>query len=201
MNSIQAILDFWFEGVDDTTPIETKKNPFKKWFLTDPAFDQEIRKRFQGDLINAAAGQYQDWEATPQGILALILLFDQFSRNMYRNTPKMHAFDPLACRLCLSLLKCHQDQDLPLIYRLFAYMTLMHAEDAEKQQLSVQQFKQLVEESKIKNPSNTHYYFYSLDCAKRHCATIERFSRFPHRNRILGRTSTPQELEFLRSVH
>lgn len=192
------ILDFWFEGINDATPIDKRQRPFRKWFTKDAALDQEIRDRFEGDLNNARAGKYREWEQSPRSALALILLYDQFTRNMYRDTFKMYLADALAQELTLQLTSGQKERTLNLIERVFVYMPLMHAEDIQAQRLSVGYFAELVEESKKKNPGNTHYYSYSLDYANRHYAIIERFGRFPHRNAILGRTSTPEEIEFLK---
>lgn len=198
MDRIQTILQFWFEGIDDSTPIDKGKRPFSKWFRADKALDQEIRERFESVLNNALMGKYQDWEKSPQGSLALILLYDQFTRNMYRDTPRMYAGDASARELTLRLTLEQKERTLDFIERVFVYMPLMHAEDIQAQYLSVRHFAGLVEESKNKNPGNTHYYNYSLDYANRHRAIIERFGRFPHRNRTLGRASTPEEVEFLK---
>jgi len=191
------ILAFWFEGIDDSTPIDKGKRPFNKWFKTDKALDQEIQQRFAADLNNALTGKYQDWEESPQGSLALILLYDQFTRNMYRDTPKMYMADARAGKLALGLTSGQKEHTLYFVEQVFVYMPLMHAEDINAQRLSVRHFAELVEESKNKNPGNTHYYSYSLDYANRHRAIVERFGRFPHRNKILGRVSTPEEIEFL----
>ncbi|MBI5149158.1 MAG: DUF924 domain-containing protein [Candidatus Omnitrophica bacterium] len=198
MNRIQAILQFWFEGVDDSTPIDKSKRPFNKWFNAGKVLDQEIRERFESDLDSALIGEYKAWEESVTGALALILLYDQFTRNMYRDTPRIYTGDALARELTLRLTTGRKERTLDLIERTFIYMPLMHAEDLKSQKLSVQCFAGLVEESQKKNPDNTHYYRYSLDYANRHCAIVERFGRFPHRNKILGRTSTPEEIEFLK---
>ena len=197
MDRIDAILQFWFEGIDDAAPIDKRKRPFQKWFAKDAALDQEIRQRFEADLNNALAGKYKDWERSAKGALALVLLYDQFTRNMYRDTPGMYAGDASAQELTLWLTADKKERKLNFIERIFVYMPLMHAEDIATQRLSVRYFSQLVEESKVKNPRNIHYYTYSLDYANRHRAIIERFGRFPYRNKILGRTSTPEEIEFL----
>lgn len=198
MDRIQVILDFWFQGVDDSTPIDKGKRPFSKWFKGGKALDREIRERFESDLNNALTGKYQDWEESPQGSLALILLCDQFTRNMYRDTPKMYMADGRAGKLAVGLTSGQKEHTLYFVERVFVYMPLMHAEDIKSQHLSVQYFRELAEESRDKSPDNTHYYNYSLDYANRHRAIIERFGRFPHRNKILGRASTPEEIEFLK---
>lgn len=198
MSRIDIILDSWFEGVDDETVIDKGRPPFKKWFAKDAALDRQIRQRFEDDLNNALAGTCQDWEQSARGALALILLYDQFTRNIYRDTPGMYKADAPAQGLTLRLTAGGKERKLNLVERIFVYMPLMHAEDIPKQRLSVECFRRLMEESKIRNPQNTHYYSYSLDYANRHCAIVERFGRFPHRNAILGRTSTAEEIEFLK---
>ena len=198
MNLPADILAFWFEGVDDSTPIDKGKRPFNKWFKAGKALDREIRERFEGDLNNAFAGKYKEWEQSPRGALAVVLLYDQLTRNMYRDTPGMYMADAPAQELALQLTSGKKERTLSLIERVFVYMPLMHAEDIRAQCLSVGYFTELVEESRKKNPGNTHYYSYSLDYANRHYVIIERFGRFPHRNKILGRTSTSEEIEFLK---
>ncbi len=149
------ILAFWFEGVDDSTPIDKGKRPFNKWFKTSKALDQEIRERFEPDLDSALIGEYKKWEESTQGALTLILLYDQFPRNMYRATPRMYTGDTLARGLTLRLTMERKERALKLIEGTFIYMPLMHAEDLESQKLSVQCFAGLAEESKKKNPDNT----------------------------------------------
>ena len=150
---MQTILQFWFGGVDDSTPIDKGQRPFSKWFRADKALDQEIRERFESDLNNALTGKYQDWEKSPQGSLALILLYDQFTRNMYRDTPKMYMADALAWKLALRLTSGQKEHTLYFVERVFVYMPLMHAEDVHAQRLSVRYFAELVEESKTKIPA------------------------------------------------
>ncbi|MCK4881905.1 MAG: DUF924 domain-containing protein [Candidatus Omnitrophica bacterium] len=188
MDKIDLILDYWFEGVSDATAIDKKSSPFKKWFIKDEQVDDEIRERFEADLTKAADGEYKDWEGSARGRLALILLYDQFSRNIYRDMPRMYAYDALALDLTLRSIDQQWDRELSLIQRTFLYMPLMHFEDPTLQQLSVKCFTGLVEESKAKIPANTHYYEYSLKYAKGHYDTVLQFGRFPHRDAILNRT-------------
>lgn len=196
MDQIQVILYFWFEGVDDATLIDKNKPPFRGWFAKDVSFDKEIQDRFEGDLTEAAQGKRQAWEKTPEGKLALILLFDQFARNIYRDTEKMYAFDALAQKLALSMLANNENSVLPLIRQVFVYMPLTHAEDRELQKLSVRCFEQLVDLSRQARPDNSAYFAYHLKYARRHLDIVERFGRFPHRNGILGRASTQEELKW-----
>ena len=187
MNKIDTILDYWFEGVDDKTKIDVKNMPFKKWFIKNEKMDEEIRRQFESDILAAADGQYKGWEDTARGRLALIILFDQFSRNMYRDTAQMYAYDPLALKLTLGALGQDKEQELLLIERTFLYMPLMHSEDLKRQQLSLKCFSRLVAESKVKNPDNMHYYEYTLKYAQEHHDTVAQSGRFPHRDSILSR--------------
>jgi uncharacterized protein (DUF924 family) len=185
---VNAILDFWFEGVDDATPINKNALPFRKWFAKTPGLDEDIRQQFVEDLREAADGEYKGWEETARGRLALVLLFDQFSRNIYRGTEQMYAYDALALELVLRAMHQGKEHDLPLIYQVFLYMPLMHFEDVEMQRLSVENFKRLVKESQGKDPDNTHYYEYSLKYAQEHHDTVVKFGRFPHRDVVLKRS-------------
>ena len=146
---------------------------------------QRIRRKFEADLLKAAEGGYKDWENSPRGRLALIILFDQFSRNIYRDTEKMYAADALALALMLRVVDQDKDQELMLIERAFLYLPLMHCEDVQLQQRSVECFTRLVEEIKITNADNAHYYEYSLKHAKEHHDTVAKFDRFPNLDVIL----------------
>ena len=187
MDRIKTILDFWFEGVDDATPIATSKMPFKKWFTQDKALDDEIRRQFEPDLGQAAAGGSKEWERTAQGRLALIILFDQFSRNMYRGSAKMYAYDPPALELVMRTIDEGKEKDYPLIHRTFLYLPLMHSENLSAQKLSVERYQNLVRESRQTFPSNTHYYEYTLKYAVEHHDTVAASGRFPYRDKVLQR--------------
>ncbi|MDP2652891.1 MAG: DUF924 family protein [Candidatus Omnitrophota bacterium] len=198
MDKIEQILQFWFRGLSDETAVDRKVPPFSLWFAKNDDFDREIRDTFGADWEKASRREYREWEDTPRGRLALIILFDQFSRNMFRNTPKMFATDPLALELALRSIPEGADIRLQLIERTFAYMPLMHSEELQVQKLALERFQSLVDEARLKIPGNVSYYEYSLGYARRHHDIIERFGRFPHRNLVLNRISTPEEIEFLR---
>lgn len=187
MTRAEEILEFWFHAITDKTPINKDLSPFNMWFAKNAKVDFEICEKFEGDLNLAKMGKYKKWEETSEGRLALIVLFDQFSRNIYRGSAKAFEADPLALDVALRSIKEGVDRELQLIERVFLYMPLMHAEDLEMQKLSVQQFENLVGESKDKNPQNSSYFEYTLKFAKEHCAAIERFGHFPSRNAISNR--------------
>jgi uncharacterized protein (DUF924 family) len=95
MERIDTILQFWFEEITDATRIDKNKSPFRNWFAKNDIFDSEIKRNFENDLLAAAKGEYSSWLKDPRGVLALIILFDQFSRNIYRGTARSFEFDPL----------------------------------------------------------------------------------------------------------
>ena len=199
MADADSIHSYWFRGLNDLDIIDKGSPRVQWWFRKDDLIDREIRDLFEDDVKKANSGAYGDWETTARGQLSLILLFDQFPRNIYRNTPQMFETDPQALRLTLRSIGEKKDLELQLVERLFVYMPLMHAEDLTIQELSLQCFESLVNKSQEKNPRSTSYYEYSFDYAQRHQQIIERFGRFPHRNAILGRGSTSEELEFLKN--
>jgi len=192
MISQADILQFWFgKSPDDLRVIEEKAS---MWWSKDRAVDEEIRYRFNESLENLTAGTLAHWQETPRGLLAMIILADQFSRNIHRNHPASFSQDPVALSLCQEGLEKKMDLQLRPIERVFFYMPLEHAESLELQRQSVELFKNLL----INMPGEYCRKFNSyVDFAVNHHDIIIRFGRFPHRNRILGRQSTPEEIEFL----
>ena len=182
----QDVLDFWFLPPDNRDYGQARG----EWFRKDDAFDAHIRARF-GTLIDAAIeGGLRAWEATPHGALARLIVLDQFTRNVYRGTPRAFAGDAQALALAVALTQAGQDQLLPPMLRAFAYLPFEHAEDLAMQARAVELF-QLLSQAQ---PG----FDGMLDYAQRHQEVIARFGRFPHRNAMLGRPSTPEEVEFLR---
>jgi uncharacterized protein (DUF924 family) len=180
------ILFFWFGNPRDEEAYYEERR--KLWFAADPQADQDIKNRFLSDYEQAVAGQLQQWRDTPHTMLALILLFDQFPRNMFRGNPQAFATDAQARALTRHLLQTGADVRLHPAERLFVYMPLMHSEDLAQQRQSVMLFRQLAQNDPHVN---------AVSYAERHLEIIERFGRFPHRNVILGRPSTQEELDFL----
>ncbi len=182
----QDVLDFWFLPPDNRDYGQARG----EWFRKDDAFDAHIRARF-GTLIDAAIeGGLRAWDATPHGALARLIVLDQFTRNIYRGTPRAFAGDAQALALAVALTQAGQDQLLPPMLRAFAYLPFEHAEDLAMQARAVELF-QLLSQAQ---PG----FDGMLDYAQRHQEVIARFGRFPHRNAMLGRPSTPEEVEFLR---
>jgi uncharacterized protein (DUF924 family) len=173
-DTIAGILDFCFvEG------------PASRWFVKDAAFDAEVHARF-ADLHEAAvAGDFDHWQDTAEGCVALCVLLDQAPRNLFRYDPRSFASDAAARAVTRHALERKLDRDLSQEQRGFLYLPLEHSENLADQEESVRLFTGLAE-----NPEG-------LDYAVRHHDIIARFGRFPHRNAILGRANTPEETEFL----
>lgn len=151
------------------------------WFGVNEQLDQRIKKEFETDIYKAKNGGYQEWNEVPEGRLALILMFDQFTRNIYRKTSKMYENDKLALALAINTIDLKLDEQLPLLYRIFIYMPLMHAEDIDMQKLSVEKFEKLYLLSKNKCPLNAPYYLYHLNFARKFLTEFEVNGHFLHR--------------------
>jgi uncharacterized protein (DUF924 family) len=186
------ILEFWFGSNPDEAAVPQEKAAL--WWGKSAAADLEIRQRFGALLHQAAAGELCEWQAMPRGRLALILLTDQFPRSVYRGSPQAFAYDGHALAWCLGGIEERLDLRLRPIERVFFYLPLEHAESLERQQQSVKLFSELVG---LVAPEQKETFEEYHNFAVRHRDIIARFGRFPHRNRILGRTSTPEELAFL----
>lgn len=181
----QAVLDFWF-GAEHTPEFGTLR---AEWFRKDPAFDAAIAGRFGAQVELALCGELTDWETQPAGALARILLLDQFTRNLFRDTAQAFAGDALALKAARTLVDAGQDAALRPEQRVFAYLPFEHSEDMAMQEESMRLFTRLAAEA----PALAGY----LDYAHRHHVVVARFGRFPHRNEALGRASTSEELAFL----
>lgn len=173
MNHINSVLDFWFREIDTAA-----------WWKKDAAFDQLIRERFNALHHVAIAGELYAWRSTPQGRLAEIILIDQFSRNIFRDQPASFQHDVVALVLCQEAIQSGADQTLSPSEKAFLYLPLMHSESPVIHQQALVQFNQ---------PGLENNLAFEL----KHKAIIDVFGRYPHRNIILGRVSTPEEIEFL----
>jgi uncharacterized protein (DUF924 family) len=185
MGQGERVLEFWF-GNDFR---HTEPQPQKKWFEKDAVFDQTVREWFLGTYEQAVAARLTDWMETAAGALALTIVLDQFPRNMFRGTAKAFASDGQALMVANHALDRDFDQDLPPVMRIFFYLPFEHSENLVNQNRCVQLLKPF-----STDPQLGRYYEYAL----KHQAVIEQFGRFPHRNLILGRSSTPAETEFLK---
>lgn len=189
---IDAILSFWFKEQELTAPQIDRR--MDVWFGEDAVFDHEIKKEFADEVELASNGKLDHWAHKARGRLALILLLDQFRRNIYRNTAEAFAKDRAALKICVAGAMEKKDSGLTPIERVFFYMPLQHAESRKIQSKSVEIYNRLCE-----FVSATHLETFQTiaQFAELHHDIIERFGRFPHRNKLLNRQNTPEEDEYL----
>ena len=189
---IEAVLAFWFRQRALSAPqIDHRMNI---WFGEDSLFDQEIEREFKNDIEAASASRLMHWANAPQGRLALILLLDQFRRNMYRGTAAAFSHDKMALRLCVEGAMKKQDSGLSPIERVFFYMPLQHAESKKVQAKSVALYSRL---AKAVTPTYRETFETIAQFAELHADIVATFGRFPHRNALLGRENTAEEAEYL----
>jgi uncharacterized protein (DUF924 family) len=180
------VLDFWFGREDEPGYGEFRD----EWFRKDPEFDADVTERFADLYEKAAAGDLDGWRDDARSCLALVIVLDQFPRNMFRGDGRTHATDEKALEASKYAVEHALDRELPAFQRMFLYMPFMHSENVEDQRRSVELFARLADEPGA--PDVTSY-------AVGHREIVERFGRFPHRNEILGRQTTPEEAEFLKT--
>jgi uncharacterized protein (DUF924 family) len=178
----REVLSFWF---GDSGALQVRD----EWFRKSEEFDDSVRSRFADAIERALANELDAWTATAGGTLALILVLDQFTRNAFRDTARAFAGDALALAHARRLVYRGRDRDLKPIQRWFVYMPFEHSECLVDQYEAVRLFRALADDG-LREP---------LDWAFKHLDVVRRFGRFPHRNSVLGRVSTPAEIEFLKT--
>lgn len=166
----------------------------KRWFRGGDALDKELKARFSSTIEAAASGQLDHWLQEPDSTLALIVLLDQFTRNIHRGTAAAFAYDAQALAACEHALDHGYDKSLPLTQRVFMYLPLEHDESMKSQERSVALYQQLVNEAP---EDRQEFARNTLDYAQQHYQIIEQFGRYPYRNAVLGRTNTPEEAQWL----
>ncbi|TPV93283.1 MAG: DUF924 domain-containing protein [Myxococcales bacterium FL481] len=186
------VIRFWFGAPGPVERVEPAVS--RRWWGKDPAFDEEVRRRFAEAHDRATRGALHDWATTPRGRLALVIVLDQFSRNMFRDDPRAFASDALAQAHTSAAIAAGDDLDLTAIERVFVYMPLMHAENLALQEQCVQCFERLAAAAPAEHADMLRN---NLDFAVRHRDIVAKFGRFPHRNATLGRNSSAAELAFL----
>ena len=198
MDEARQVRDFWFGRLPSTAQALTQR--VKMWFPADESaelreqHDALIRTRFGNLVERAGKGELAGWADSPRRCLSLIILLDQFPRNMFRGSERAFATDGQALALTLSGMQSAADAALDVVERIFFYMPLQHAESREVQDESVAAYRRLLSEATVElRPS----FGAAARSAENHRGIIERFGRFPYRNRVLGRPSTRQELEWL----
>ena len=190
---INDILDFWYADFDQGG--DAIEQRFELWFRKNKQTDEQIKTLFSNDINKAINGDYDLWVKHPLGRLAVIILIDQFCRHVYRGEPRAFEYDSIALNYCLDGIELGADQQLPFHFRYFFYLPLEHAENLNHQQLCVEKFETMVQ---LSSEEFKQVYTDQVNYANQHLVIIERFGRFPHRNKILGRASTAEEIEFLK---
>lgn len=190
---IPTVLEFWFGSADPAAPVPART---EMWFRGGADLDAEIADRFGATLDALAAGQGESWLKAPGGRLAYVVVLDQFSRNVYRGSP--HAFhqDARALRATLEGLELGVDRHYGLHQRAFFYLPLEHSEDPAMQERSIECYASLAEVARTDDERRAAESY--LRYAEEHRRIIERFGRYPHRNMVLGRTTTSEEWSYLR---
>lgn len=185
MTSINDILDFWFPAETRPGPAQPGGADNPAWFRPPPGFDDQVKRRFLAAYEDAAAGGLDGWAATADGALALVVLLDQMPRNMFRGQARSFAADGKALALAQEAVERGFDREMPAAWRKFFYLPFEHSEDRAMQARSVALFGAAGDKE-------------GLRWAEMHKAIVDRFGRFPHRNAILGRPSTPEEAAWLK---
>jgi uncharacterized protein (DUF924 family) len=192
---VHELLKFWFGDLGHADlPTSDRTN---LWFGENAQLREKLLSTFKQDYQEAIEGKLTNWSETPRGRLALIILLDQFSRCLHRESGTAFEHDNLAQKLCVEGLQTQMDHSLTLIERVFFYMPLVHAESVQEQEHSIRLFQQLVG---LSMTETTQVYQLFLAYAYAHFRVIKEFGRFPQRNKLLGRDSTPAEVAFLKSA-
>ncbi|MDP0588367.1 MAG: DUF924 family protein [Candidatus Endonucleobacter bathymodioli] len=186
----QKVLDYWFQG----EPLGRSQRA--RWWQQQAEIDHEIRQEFGDLIVKLSDGLHIEWSETAHGRLAAIVCFDQFSRNIYRNSAKAFSFDEKALFLTVEGINLGHDTKLNMFERTFFMMPLMHDESMDSQDRCIEFYESVVG---IKGEFN-QYVKEVLGFALRHREVIESFGRYPHRNKVLGRQSTEEEVSFLRQM-
>jgi len=192
IDRIEKILEFWFGTFPNAWTGD--KSKYDMWFKNGASYDAEIFSNFGTDYFHAVDGELDRWQDSPRGRLALIILLDQFSRHIHRGSAEAFAQDLKCQQLCIDGISAGDDQNLHPVERSFFYMPLQHAENMERQNLSIQACEQLVQD--VPEPYRGPFEA-TLEWARKHHYVIERFGRFPELNEILGRESTQDEIAFI----
>jgi uncharacterized protein (DUF924 family) len=188
-----AVLDFWFGAPGSAADVAARQRTL--WFAKSAANDRIVAERFAETLVAAGRGELDDWAATPRWRLALIVVLDQFPHHIHRDHGQSFAYDAQSLALALEMIRRGEDAQVAPIERVFVYLPLEHAESIAMQDRSVALYDKLAHEAAA---DERQLFDGFLDYARKHRDVVARFGRFPHRNELLGRPSTAEEIEFLK---
>lgn len=199
-STLQSIVSFWFGPTNQDAAFDMQSIEMQRWYSKSPKIDQDIKTRYES-LFNVLHKTETEETFAVRPIedkLAVIIALDQFPRNMYRETANMYKADNKALELCKILVRNAHFESLDLFKQMFGTLPMMHAEDQALQHETVQHFERFVEHSNSITSPNVEFFENAFGFAKQHQKIIDRFGRYPHRNEVLGRASTPEEIEFLK---
>lgn len=191
MATAQSILEFWY-GETEVTALSFNNRPL--WFQKDAEFDQLVKTRFEETVIRAGSGELQDWLEAPASALALVLLLDQFPRNIYRGSGQSFAYDSQALQVAETMVSKGWDRTVAMAGRFFIYLCYVHSEDRNVQGKALELAEKMIELAPADQQDRALSFKESV---KKHYVIIEQFGRYPHRNALLGRLSTAEEQAFL----
>lgn len=196
LENVSEILNFWFGDLTENGVPSSEKQEL--WWSKDPEIDLYIKNNYEKYINSAVSGKLDHWKKTSHGLLAYIIILDQFSRNIYRNSKRAFSQDKIALNTASEAVSTGLEAGLKSVEKIFLYMPYMHSEMLSDQLISIKKYSDLVNENK------SHIILHDLleqseEYAYRHYEIIKKFGRYPHRNIILGRESTNEEIEFLRT--
>ncbi len=196
MNGLEKIHAYWFDGWDEAKGIAPGHPCYVRWFGLTPGIDEEIREQFAGDLERARAGEYDHLIGSPRGDLSLVILLDQFGRHIFRGRAEAFASDEKAFAIARACIAARRDEELSLIERVFLYLPIQHSERLADHELAFERFRAIATLARQRGPAVARFFEQSIAEEQEHFDTLQRFGRYPYRNKALGRESTPAELEY-----
>jgi uncharacterized protein (DUF924 family) len=199
MDRSRAIRSYWFEGVNDSTIIDSSHACYRRWFGQKPDVDAHIVKEFKVDVELARAGTYDDWRATPSGNLALVLLLDQFPRHIFRGDRRAFESDEAALAIAKDSIASRADDSLAIVERVFLYLPLQHSEQMADHEVAQERFAALVALADQQRAGIRGFCEKAVLSEIEHIDVLRRFGRYPYRNAALGRACTPMEEAYLRA--
>ena len=189
----ESVYDFWLPNIEETPEYSQAQSAV--WFGKNDEFDNRIKSDFVPGLDKLAESDWKSWIESPKGAVSCVIALDQFPRNAFRGTSRMYAYDPKALEIAKDIVAKGMDSEMNLFEKVFLYLPYEHSEDLDDQKTCMELFTNLRDGASEEMKGNAENY---LEFARKHLVIVERFGRFPHRNEILGRESTPEEVEFLK---
>ena len=193
----RALLDLWFSDWTEQEPLPKQSSHMKLWWSKNEQTDADLRARFGDASTSALQGEFDAWRTDAEAVTGLVLLLDQIPRNIHRGTARAFACDAKAREVTKGAIAAGIDTQAALIHRYFLYMPLMHSEEHADHDLAVERFSNLVTEAQASGSQRLNCYEQALHYEQLHRGIVDRFGRYPHRNALLGRQSTPEETVFL----